>query len=113
MQLAVSATHRLLANTPPSAVEALTHRKYHLDMAKEEESHGESNRERFLRRAAEARRTVARLAPELLGETGVDPSLLDATLSRSVLERLGDAERHARGNDWLRALPHVSASAHR
>ncbi len=64
----------------------------------------ESQRERLLRRSAEARRFVAEVDPSLLDTSGIDLTLHELTLSRSVLGRLDDAYRHELGNEWLRGL---------
>jgi hypothetical protein len=73
----------------------------------------ETDRERLLRRAREARDYVARVDPSLLGDTGVDPTLYELTLSRSVLDRLADAYRHELGNAWLGSLNGADPSGHR
>jgi hypothetical protein len=72
-----------------------------------------NERERWLRRAKEARSYVARVAPELLDTTAVDTTLHDLTLARSVLERLDDAYRHELGNGWLRGLGRARSSRDR
>jgi hypothetical protein len=72
-----------------------------------------AERARFLRRAAEARAFVARVDPSLLDTSGVDATLHDLTLSRSVLERLQDAYRHELGNQWLRGLRRADPSGRR
>jgi hypothetical protein len=73
----------------------------------------DNDRQRILRRAAAARALVARLAPELLNEPGVDRTLHDGTLSRDVLGRLDDAYRQCREEDWLRGLRRADPSDRR
>jgi hypothetical protein len=63
----------------------------------------EAEREQLVKRAKMARDFVARVDPSLL-EAGVDATLHDLTLARSVIERLEDAYRHELGNVWLRGL---------
>jgi hypothetical protein len=62
----------------------------------------ESDRERFVRRAAEARAFVARHAPDM--------SLIDELLERTPDERLQLAQRDARENAWLRSLRRAESS---
>jgi hypothetical protein len=69
-----------------------------------------SDRERFVRRAAEARAFVAAHAPELLGDAGADPSLIDELLERTPEERLALAERDAKEDAWLRSLRRADSS---
>ena len=68
----------------------------------------ETERGRFLRRAAEARAFVARTSPELLDTSGIDTTLHELTLALPVLERLADGYRHALSNEWLRSLQRVT-----
>lgn len=67
-------------------------------------------RERLSRRAAEARAAVAGVWPELLDEAGVDTTLADLALSRTVLERLESGQRFELAKEWLRGLPRAKPS---
>ncbi len=64
----------------------------------------ETDRARFLRRAAEAKALVARLHPELLDTSGTDTTLHDLTLALSPGERLEQCYRQALAVAWLRGL---------
>ncbi len=78
-----------------------------------ESSEQATERERFRTRAARARECVARLDPTLLDTSGVDLTLHDLTLAKSVLGRLDDAYRHELGNAWLRELNRAKPSVDR
>lgn len=67
----------------------------------------ETDEARQARRAQEARDAVAKVWPELLDCSGVDTSLNELMLSRSVLERLGQGYRFQLAKEWLRGLPRV------
>lgn len=70
----------------------------------------ETDRERFLRRAAEARAFVERVNPALLqGAADVDQTLLDWTLSMTLRERFDAAVDHQRQVDRLNGLARVSS----
>jgi hypothetical protein len=73
----------------------------------------EGDRERLLRRATEAREYASRVDPSLLDSRGIDLTLHDLTMSRSVLERLDDAYHHELGNGWLRELRRAHPSGRR
>lgn len=67
--------------------------------------HMETERERFLRRAAEARAFVAKENPALLrGAADVDQSLLDWTLSMTLQERFEAATHHQKEVDRLQGV---------
>ncbi len=82
-------------------------------MAQEPSPRSESERDRFLRRVKEARECVARADPALLDLEGVDQTLLDLTLSRSVMERLDAAYQNRLGMEWLQQLALNHASSRR
>ena len=82
-------------------------------MAQESIPRNESERDRFLRRAREARESVARADHTLLDVEGVDQTLLDLTLSRSVMERLDAAYQNRLGMAWLQQLGSSHASGRR
>lgn len=73
----------------------------------------DTERERLLRRAAEARAAVAKVWPELLDTSGIDTTLSDLALSRTVLERLDAGYRFELAKAWLRGLPRARPSADR
>ena len=73
----------------------------------------ETESERKQRRAAEARAAVAKVWPELLGDTGVDETLHDLTLSRTVLERLQAAYEFELSKEFLRGLRRAEPSQDR
>jgi len=73
----------------------------------------ESVEERNRRRAAEARAAVAKVWPELLDTSGIDTTLNDLALARTVMERFAAGHRFELGKQWLRGLPRVRPSKDR
>jgi hypothetical protein len=73
----------------------------------------ETDQQRQQRRADEARAAVAKVWPELLDTSGIDTTLHDLTLSRTVRERLAYGYRFQVAKNKLRGLRRVDTSSSR